>query len=346
LGTLKAKIAMLRRQIIENEKAASGIKGEGFDVEKFGNARVSLIGFPSVGKSSLLNALTPAQSECAAYEFTTVTCIPGILYYNDAKIQLLDLPGIIEGASEGKGKGKQVIAVARSSDMIMMVLDAQKWEEEKAKLTAELEAVGIRLNKQRPDISLRKIASGGVMVNSTAKLTKLDEKMIKSIMHEYKIHNVEVLVRGDYDVDELIDVIEGNRRYIKCLYAYNKIDTISMEEVDYLAKLPNSCPISCKLNLGYDVLMKQIWELLGLIRIYTKKQGCVPKFLEPIILSAHRGGNTIETSLIQIHKSMVDDFKYAFVWGKSVKYSPQRCGLSHPLADEDVIQVLKKSKIA
>ena len=55
--------------------------------------------------------LTGTHSEAASYEFTTLTCIPGIIHYNDTKIQLLDLPGIIEGASEGKGRGRQVIAV-------------------------------------------------------------------------------------------------------------------------------------------------------------------------------------------------------------------------------------------
>jgi small GTP-binding protein len=66
--------------------------------------------FCSVGKSTLLTLLTGTQSEAAAYEFTTLTCIPGIIHYNDAKIQLLDLPGIIEGASEGKGRGRQACA--------------------------------------------------------------------------------------------------------------------------------------------------------------------------------------------------------------------------------------------
>ena len=122
-------------------------------------------------------------------------------------------------------------------------------------------------------------------------------------MHEYKIHNVEVLFRGDYDVDQLIDVIEGNRRYIRCVYTYNKIDTVSMEEVNFLGRMPLSVPISCKLGVGYDVLLKKIWENLGLIiQILKRKARCAPKFLEPIILSTSRGGITIEASLALIHK--------------------------------------------
>jgi len=58
--------------------------------------------------------------------------------------------------------------------------------------------------------------------------------MVKSVLQEYKMHNAHVNFRGDHNVDELIDVIEGNRKYVKCLYVYNKIDTISIEDVDAL----------------------------------------------------------------------------------------------------------------
>lgn len=104
LGQLKARLAKLRSELLEPTK--SGVKGEGFEVQKYGNARICMIGFPSVGKSTLLNTLTSTESLAAAYEFTTLTCIPGIIQYNDAKLQLLDLPGIIEGAAEGKGRGR------------------------------------------------------------------------------------------------------------------------------------------------------------------------------------------------------------------------------------------------
>jgi ribosome-interacting GTPase 1 len=86
LGLLKAKMAKLKREIIDQSTKASGGGGEGFDVSKSGDARVGLIGFPSVGKSTLLTKLTGTYSEAADYEFTTLTCIPGVYKYKGSKI--------------------------------------------------------------------------------------------------------------------------------------------------------------------------------------------------------------------------------------------------------------------
>jgi hypothetical protein len=102
LGTLKAKIAKLKSELINGPggKAAGTKNAErGFDVTKSGDTRIGLVGFPSVGKSTLLTTLTGTRSEAAAYEFTTLTCIPGTMKYKGARIQVLDLPGIIEGAA-------------------------------------------------------------------------------------------------------------------------------------------------------------------------------------------------------------------------------------------------------
>lgn len=114
LGLLKAKLAKYRSQLLEAPKGSKGA-GEGFEVTKAGDARVAMIGFPSVGKSTLLNKLTESESAVDAYEFTTLTCVPGVIKYKGARIQLLDLPGIIEGAAQGKGRGRQVIAVGRTA---------------------------------------------------------------------------------------------------------------------------------------------------------------------------------------------------------------------------------------
>lgn len=111
-----SKLARLRTQLLEPAPGAGSGGGSGFDVSKSGDARIALVGFPSVGKSTFLSKITKTKSEVAAYSFTTLTAIPGVLEYGGAEIQVLDLPGIIEGASEGKGRGRQVISAAKVGD--------------------------------------------------------------------------------------------------------------------------------------------------------------------------------------------------------------------------------------
>ena len=269
-GLMKARLAKLRSQLLEPPKK-SGDKGMGFDVEKHGHARVAMIGFPSVGKSTILSHFTKTESEISERDFTTLTCIPGMLYYNNCKIQLLDLPGIIEGASEGRGKGRQVIAVAKSADVILIILDASKYKDQRQKILRELELVGIRINKERPNIIIKPTATGGVSLMSPYKLTKITPDDVRIILHEYKILNAQVILKDDYDVDDLIDTLEGNRRYTKALFVYNKIDMISIEELDKLSREPHSIGISCNLNLGTNVFLEKLWEYLALVRIYTKR---------------------------------------------------------------------------
>jgi len=138
--------------------------------------------------------------------------------------------------------------------------------------------------------------------------------------------------------------LEGNRRYIKGLFVYNKIDTVTMEDIDYLSKQKDTALISCSMKLGTDFFLEKMWDYLGLVRVYTKKKGQSPDFEEPVVLRRHKGGFSILACINQIHRELAENFKEALVYGKSVKYSPQKCGLSHMLADEDVLQIIKKSK--
>ncbi|OMJ25965.1 Developmentally-regulated GTP-binding protein 2 [Smittium culicis] len=329
LGLLKGKLAKYRAELLEPK--GTGPKGEGFDVLKSGDARVALIGFPSVGKSTLLGKITGTKSEAANYEFTTLTCIPGKFMYKGANIQILDLPGIIQGAAEGKGRGRQVIAVARTADLIIMMLDATKSHLQRLfitlfinnysfrpQLTKELEEVGIRLNKKIPDIYYK---GGGISYNPVVKQSQLTERLVTDILHQYRIFNAEVLVRQDVSIDEFIDVVVGNRKYLPCLYVYNKIDQITVEQLDIIAREDYTTVISAEEGLNMDYLKDSIWEHLNLLRVYTKKHSEYPDFSEGLIL---RSGATVETA------------------GTSTKHNPQRVGLGHPLENEDVIQIVKK----
>lgn len=102
----------------------------------------------------------------------------------------------------------QVIAVCKSADLLLMVLDATKPLYHKQILTRELESVGIRLNRNPPNIYFKKRKAGGRSINSTVPLTHLDDKLIDRILQEYKIHNCELLFKEDNTVDDLIDIIE------------------------------------------------------------------------------------------------------------------------------------------
>jgi len=344
LGILKAKLAKLKRELMDpKSKGGGGGKGEGFDVTKAGDARVGLVGFPSVGKSTLLSKLTGTHSEAAAYEFTTLTCIPGTFKYKGCKIQLLDLPGIIEGAKDGKGRGRQVIGVARTCDLILIVLDAGKPMTHKRILEKELEGFGIRLNKKPPNIVFKRKEKGGVSVmhQGFPQSHGLDDKkFVASILREYKIANADVVLRCDATVDDLIDVVEGNRIYCPCLYVLNKVDTITLEELELLARVPHYVMICAYKEWNFDELLEKVWSYLNMMRIYTKPRGQIPDYDAPVVLP--RANATVEEFCTRIHKSLLAQFKHALVWGTSVKHAPQKVGLSHILEDEDVVQLVKR----
>lgn len=231
--------------------------------------------------------------------------------------------------------------MARSADLVLLMLDATKSDVQRILLEKELESVGIRLNKRPPDVYFKPKKTGGIAFTATVPLTKISEKVAMSVLREYKIHNADLLIREDITVDELIDVIDDNRQYIPCLYLYSKIDAVSLEEVDRLAHEPNSVVMSCYLNLNLDYVIEQIWKHLNLCRVYTKRQGTHPDFADPIVL---RGGSKVEDACRAIHRSLADSsqFRYSLVWGRSTKHDPQRVGLSHELCDEDVIQIVTK----
>jgi ribosome-interacting GTPase 1 len=99
-------------------------------------------------------------------------------------VQLLDLPGIIEGAKDGKGRGRQVIAVARTCNLIMLVLDSLKPMQHKIIIERELEGFGIRLNKEPPNLTFRRKEKGGINFTSTVVTTHLDSDTVKAICSE------------------------------------------------------------------------------------------------------------------------------------------------------------------
>ena len=122
--------------------------------------------------------MTDAKSTVGAFQFTTLTVVPGMMEYKGAQIQILDLPGIIKGASSGRGLGKRILSVARSADLVLLVLDVfQPYHEEI--LVTELANIGIRLNQNPPNVVIEKTHTGVLQLHNKKCLQKSCEKLSK-----------------------------------------------------------------------------------------------------------------------------------------------------------------------
>jgi len=340
IGLLKAKIAKLKREQEAEVTKKSGMKQDGFDVRRSGDATVVLIGLPSVGKSTLLNKMTSANSTIGAFQFTTLTVVPGMMDYRGAKIQVLDLPGIIKGASSGKGLGKRILSVARTADLVLLILDVfQPYHEDV--LTNELGNIGIRLNQLPPNITIEKASMGGIAIAQQTKLTKITEKHLKDILHLYGLVSARVVVREDITSEQIADHIAGNISYSKAITVLNKIDLVDEKFLEDLkTKIKsNVIEVSANSDINIEILKEKIYEKLKFIRIYMKPKGEEADFKEPFIA---REGDTVEDVCNKMHRRLKRQFRYGLVWGKSVKFGGQRVGLTHVMQDEDVITIIKR----
>jgi ribosome-interacting GTPase 1 len=338
IGKLKAKMARLKDEM--EVRRSKGPKTAGYAVRKSGHGTVALVGFPSVGKSTLLNKITNAQSEVAAYQFTTLTCVPGLMEYRGAKIQILDLPGLIKDASKGKGRGKEVLSVVRSADLILFMIDV--FETNVKVLVDELWTANMRINQRSPDVVISRKNRGGISVNFTTKQSTLDEDLVKEMMNEYGYINADVVIREDIVEDQLIDYISGNRHYVPGLVAINKTDLVNKQYISQIRKRLMGwkiVPISAEKDLGLEELKEEIFEALRFIRIYLKPQGKEADLVEPLVIKAD---SDIGIICDTIHRDFRRKFRYAQVWGQSARFPGQIVGLDHVVQDQDIVTIIVK----
>jgi len=341
LGKLKAKIAKLKAQL-DLQKIKGGGVGKRYYIKKSGDATVALVGFPSVGKSSLLNCLTGSKSEVAAYQFTTLEIIPGVMHYKNAKIQILDMPGLIKGASKGKGRGREVLTAARAADIIILLGDVFNYRIDV--LERELYEAGIRLNKQPPNIHISEEDRGGLLVRATVPLTNMTESEIADIIRTYGIINAQVTVREDIILDNLVDFLAGNRIYVPSIVVINKFDLRYVgvaERIGDVIGKRDYLPISVVTGKGLEKLKELIYYRLGFIRIYLKPKGEKADLDEPLVLM---NGSTVRTVCEHLHRDFVNLFRYALVWGNSAKFPGQSVGLDHALDDGDILSIITRRR--
>tara|TARA_B100000929_G_scaffold287649_1_gene274708 strand:- start:152 stop:1297 length:1146 start_codon:yes stop_codon:yes gene_type:complete len=345
IGKLKAKIAALRhRKEKAQAHARSSGGGQGFEVKKSGDASVALVGFPSVGKSSLISQLTEVDSDAGDFAFTTLTCIPGVMEHRGAKIQILDLPGLIKGAAEGKGRGREILNVVRGSDMVLYVIDPFQSSHFEI-LDHELWKAGMRLNQRPPQVFITRTRRGGIDVRSTLEQTNLLEEEIQAIVRSFGIVSATVTLRTDVTDDHIVDTLAGNRVYSRSVIVLNKIDLATDDDLARAHEtLPEGWPVldvSAKTGEGIEGMKDFIFDNLHFMSIFLKPQGQEADLIEPLIV---KDTSTVRDVCAKLHRDFLRKFRYARVKGPSAKFDWQRVGLDHLLKDEDLLTViLRKS---
>ncbi len=333
IGAMRAKIARLRDKEIEIGGKGGG--GSGFQVKKQGDATVVLVGPPSAGKSTLINRLTNAESKVAPYAFTTVTVVPGMLKYNEAYIQILDIPGLIEGAREGKGRGREVLSVARSADLIIVMADVERFQRI-PKMIKELEGAGIRINQKRPDVIIEKKIEGGLEVKTNIK-QDFDKDAVKQIAREYGINNGIITLKEKVTFDRLFDVFSGNRAYIPAIFVVNKIDggyfnhSNDRSENGYLL-------LAAKTGKGIQTLIDEIWKALKFVTIYLVRPDEDLNFENPMIM---KEGDSLKEVAEKIGSDFAARQKLVKIWGPGAKFPGQEVSFSTKVEDRMQIRFIQ-----
>lgn len=327
IGKLRARLARLKDREIESYSKKAG--GGGYAIKKEGDATVVLVGPPSSGKSTLLNKLTNAESKVAPYAFTTVSPVPGMMKYKDAYIQILDIPGLISGAREGKGRGREVLSVVRGADLLIIMTDVERYNL-LASMEKELEAAGIRINKKPPEVIIDKKVGGGITIHSNMK-QDINKDTLKEIAQEFRIRNAEVTIKEKLSVDRLIDAFSPNRVYIPTITLINKIDLYDPGSSEELLA------ISAETGKGLNDLKENIWKKLGMIRVYLVGPDEKPSLKSPVIMKENQ---TLKEVAEKVGDEFVKDKTFAKIWGASARFPGQEVSLSTPIAEEMQIRFL------
>lgn len=335
MGMLRRKLAMLRESI--EKKGKSGGAKE-INVRKQGAAQIVFAGFPNAGKSSLLCAITNAEAKVASYAFTTVEPNVGMLELNNVSLQLVDLPGLISGAAENKGMGKRFLTVMRNTDIIAFFLAMDdKPLERLDTLMHEFDAAGIRVNQEKPDVKVYKRDSGGVNILG-GHLMRFSKEEALETCREFGIINADVRINRPIGLEDFVDALDKSTVWKKAFVILNKTDIAKPEEVKRVVKLIKArynlatLPISVKAHSNLEKLKQAVWDISGLMRVFT----VTSPDRDPLVVPQ---GSSIIDVATRIHKDFAEKFKYARVWGRSVKYAGQRVGRGHIMQEGDVFEL-------
>lgn len=324
------KIVKLKAEI-DKEKAQASKKGGGpsISVKKDGVGQIVLVGFPSVGKTTFFNAMTGLSNPTGDYGYITSKPEIGMMDFKGAKIQLVDLPPIVEGSAEGKVNGREILAVVRNADAIVIVLDSAQAMEQYKILTNELTSSGILLNRKRPNIRVTASDFPGFSITGKEFL-KIPQEELVNYLKAKGMHNVQVILNEPTTLETIEESMDETLVYKRTLMVVMKSSkpTELKREKGLIVLTWNDSPEQKKEAL--DLL----FEIMDKVYVYTKKPGQPPATHMPLVVPK---GATVLDVASQVHKDIVQNLKQAKVWG-STKTEGQRVAKDYVVQNGDIVE--------
>ena len=276
---LRTRIAKLTQQAAKK----SGARRASLVIEKEGAAQVAVVGLPNSGKSQLISTITNASPPVAEYPFTTHGASPGMMEFENIKIQMLDTPPLAPQAIQF-----WLPPMLRRADALLVMIDlSQEPLEQMAEITAQLKKMRIVLGRNGED----------------------DDP-------EFTVWHQKALIIGNK-----LD-LEGAAENYEALKA------------EYGKRFP-LIAVSAKHGTGMEELKAKVYEVLDIIRVYTKVPGKKPDFTDPIVIDR---GSTLADAAAEVHKDFAAGMKYARIWG-SGKHDGVMAKRDHVLEDGDIIEL-------
>jgi ribosome-interacting GTPase 1 len=281
--------ADLRRKLSKLKSAAQARKKttrvvSPYHIDPEGAGQVAVIGPPNVGKSALVDVLTKATPEVSAAPYTTWGPTPGMMYYENVQIQLIDTPPLNPEYVE-----PEMMNLLRRVDLILLVLDLQ-----------------------------------------ADPFDQLEQSL--ALLESYRM--VPLYRASEYRDQERVQFVLLQVLVNKC------DDDAAQEDFDVFCELlgPEACPmlpVSATTGRGLEALRRSVYDLLEVMRIYSKAPGREPDLSSPFVME--RGG-TVEEFARKIHQDFYQNLKSARVWGHGV-HDGQLVGRDHVLHDEDIVEL-------
>lgn len=343
---IKRKIAVLRREIAEKKGKKAGRGGPKFFVEKEGDAQIVILGPTNVGRSSLLSLLTNAKVEISDYQYTTKEPTPGMFQYMDLQFQIVEAPALMDGSADGGAWGLQTLAAARNADGLLLMVDLSKDSiEQFSMMLRELEKSRILTREPKARVEIeRKHVGTGFRIVVLGSLVDCTPKDVEQLFKSYRIHDATVKIRGGASIDDIEDAIFESTVYRPAIVIANKTDLPKtakrIEQLkDFAGEKLKIFPASCKTMSGLEKIGFEIFEMLNIIRVYTKEPNKRLPSQKPFTIEK---GSTILDLAKRIHSDFYEQFSYAKVWSKRLRFSPQKVGGSFILEDGDTVEIHMK----